>query len=74
MLRKILEKWKAFGQFLGNLLARVVLTLFYFTIFLPFGLLTTVFGDRLGIKKTPYPLWLPRETRRDSVDAARKQA
>ncbi len=74
MFRKIWEKWKAFGQFLGNLLARVVLTIFYFTIFLPFGFFTTLFGDRLEIKTVPDRLWRPRENRPDNLDTAKKQA
>ena len=54
--------WRAFGQFLGNWLARVVLTVFYFTIFIPFGLGVRLFSDPLHIKKQPNELWRPRST------------
>ncbi|MFQ5612376.1 MAG: hypothetical protein ACE5H9_09610 [Anaerolineae bacterium] len=74
MLRKIWEGWKAVGRFIGNLLARIVLTLFYFTVFVPFGLGASLFGDQLGIKTVPDRLWRPRETPVDTLDTARRQA
>ncbi len=54
--------WRAFGQFLGNWLARVVLTIFYFTVLVPFGLGVRLFADPLHIKKQPPELWRPRTT------------
>jgi hypothetical protein len=56
------QGWKAFGHFLGNLLARVVLTVFYFTVFVPFALGVRLFGDPLQIKSTPTKLWQSRTT------------
>ena len=37
-LRRFWEGWKRFGQAIGDFLARVILSIFYFAIFLPFGL------------------------------------
>ncbi|OQY48392.1 MAG: hypothetical protein B6242_02515 [Anaerolineaceae bacterium 4572_78] len=59
--KKIWHVWKGYGQFLGNLLARVVLTIFYFTIMLPFSLGSTLFGDLLKIKGNRTKYWIPRE-------------
>ena len=73
MFRKLWEKWKAFGRFLGNVVARVVMTIFYFTIFLPFGLATTLFSDRLGIKAVPKRLWQKRNPNRDDLNLAQRQ-
>jgi hypothetical protein len=61
-LKKLWEGWKAFGHFLGNLLARVVLSIFYFTIFVPFGLGVRWLSDPLQIKTKPTSLWRPRST------------
>jgi hypothetical protein len=61
-LKKLWEGWKAFGHFLGNLLARVVLSIFYFTIFVPFGLGVRWWSDPLQIKTKPNSLWRPRST------------
>ena len=62
MLKKLWAGWKAFGHFLGNLLARVVLSIFYFTIFVPFGLGVRWRSDPLQIKTRPASLWRPRST------------
>ena len=62
LIKNFWHGWKAFGQFLGNWLARVVLTVFYFTIFVPFGLGVRLFSDPLQIKKLPAEFWRPRAT------------
>jgi hypothetical protein len=73
LLRKIWAGWKRFGHFMGDLLARVVLTVFYFTIFLPFGLVNTLFGDPLDMKQKHAPRWIERTTGdRNMVEAQRE--
>ena len=71
-LSKFWMAWKRFGQFMGDLIGRLVLTIFYFTIFLPFGLGVRLFGDRLGIKSGLKPKWLSRETLDLTLDQARR--
>ncbi len=61
-LKKFWEAWKSFGQFLGNWLARLVLSIFYFTIFVPFGLGVRFFADPLHIRAFSPPFWRPRAT------------
>ncbi len=74
LLRKLWQAWKRFGQFLGDILARVVLTLFYFTVFVPFGLGVTLLSDPLRIRGAgDRPMWLPRQTGDRSLDDARRQ-
>jgi hypothetical protein len=52
-----------FGRFMGNLVARVVLTLFYFTVFPFFGLPVTLSKDFLQLKPGPSNnLWRSRTT------------
>jgi hypothetical protein len=58
-LRKFWAGWKRFGEIMGNLVARLFLTLFYFTIFLPFGLGSRLAADFLGIKQKN-PRWFKR--------------
>lgn len=62
LIKDFWHNWREFGQFLGNWLARVVLTIFYFTIFVPFGIGVRMFADPLQIKKQPDQLWRPRDT------------
>ena len=54
--------WKEFGQFLGDWLARVVLTIFYFTVLIPFGIGVRLLSDPLHIKTKATPFWRPRTT------------
>ena len=74
MLRTIWNKWKVVGAFLGNVVARVVLTLFYFTIFAPFGLATRLTSDRLHLRGDAGGHWQRRTTAAVSIDAARGQS
>jgi hypothetical protein len=71
ILKKIWQAWKRFGQFLGDILARIVLTLFYFTLFLPFGIGVTVFSDPLHTRDKTAS-WLPREDESPTLDNARR--
>ncbi|HUF39571.1 MAG TPA: hypothetical protein VMN57_13680 [Anaerolineales bacterium] len=72
MLKKFWEGWKRFGQLIGDVIARVVLTVFYFTVFLPFGLMSRLFADPLGIRTRGGELWQSRETRDRKMADLRK--
>ena len=73
-LRKVWRAWKRFGQFLGDVFARVMLTLFYFTVFVPFGLGVTLLSDPLRTRWSGNrPLWHSRQTGDQSVNEARRQ-
>jgi hypothetical protein len=71
ILRKIWHKWKQFGQLMGDFLARIVLTVFYFTVFMPFGIAVRLLGDPLAIKERR-PEWLARSTQEHTIDNARR--
>ncbi len=71
VLKKIWEGWKVVGRAIGDLLARVVLTLLYFTLVLPFGLLSTLLRDPLDLK-TRSAGWRSREPVEGTLDEAGK--
>ena len=73
LIKDFWHNWKAFGQFLGDWLARVVLTIFYFTILIPFGLGVRIFADPLQIKELPNPYWRPRTTGDQKIDDVLRQ-
>ncbi|WP_420643974.1 hypothetical protein [Candidatus Leptofilum sp.] len=70
-LQKFWRAWKRFGQFMLDWTSRIILTLFYFTIFAPFGLIMRLFGDRLDIKETKAS-WLERAEADLSLEDARR--
>jgi hypothetical protein len=71
-LRKVWDLWKRFGQIMGDFVARVVLTLFYFTVFLPFGIGVRLLRDPLAIKGRGQPRWVERRTRDRVLDDSRR--
>ena len=67
------QGWKAFGHVLGNLIARIVLTIFYFTVFVPFALGVKLFGDPLHLKSESARLWRERSTGDQSLEEVLRQ-
>jgi hypothetical protein len=72
LLRNIWEAWKRFGQVIGDFIGRVVLTVFYFTIFMPFGLGVRLFSDPLAIKAGHPNGWVERSTKDRTLEDARR--
>jgi hypothetical protein len=73
LLRKIWVGWKRVGQAIGDFIGRLVLTLFYFTLYVPFALGVRIWGDPLEIKPGEKRVhWLERTTRDLDFDAARR--
>ena len=71
-LRKVWQAWKRFGQFMGDLIGRLVLTVFYFTLFMPFGLGVRFFGDPLALRPSGRSKWLERTTKDVTIDDTRR--
>ena len=66
--------WKKFGQFMGDMVGRVVLMLFYITVALPFGLGVRLFGNPLNIGKKATPTgWVERAPIDESLAASHNQ-
>jgi hypothetical protein len=72
ILRKVWQAWKRIGQFIGDQLGRVVLTVFYFTLFMPFALGVKLLGDPLAIRPQGRPKWLERKTRDLTLEDSRR--
>ncbi len=72
VVRKVWRVWKRVGQALGDLIGRVVLTVFYFTLFLPFGLGVRLLGDPLTIHPKHHAKWLDRTSRDLHIEDARR--
>ena len=71
-LRKVWHAWKRFGQFMGDLIGRLVLTIFYFTLFMPFGLGVRFLGDPLAIRSRGRSKWLERATKDLTLEDTRR--
>ena len=70
-LKLVWKKWRAFGKVMGDFVARIFMTVFYFTVALPFGIGVRLFKDPLRLKSTEVG-WLKREQPEETIEAARR--
>jgi cell division protein FtsW (lipid II flippase) len=71
-LRLLLKTWKGIAHKIGNFQARVILSLFYFTVLIPFALRVKIFSDPLQLKR--FSGWMSRDrTDADAFEMARRQ-
>jgi hypothetical protein len=69
---KLSAGWKAFGHAIGNFNARVLLTLLYSIVVLPFGLAVHFFADSMHMKKRPLT-WFDHPPIPNTLEEARRQ-
>ena len=72
MLKRTWEAWKNIAHKIGNLQARILLTLFYAVLVFPFGIVVRLFSDPLRIKRRP-PEWLNHPDETYDMKWARRQ-
>lgn len=66
--------WAGRARDLGDFQARLLLTIFYFTVVLPFGLLARLAMDPLRVRKPPRSsVWTPWPRANDTMTQARRQ-
>ncbi len=72
VLSAIWHTWKAIGLKIGNLIARVILTIFYLTVFVPYGVVVQLEKVRRTGWDGRESLWLERSNPATTLDATRK--
>ncbi|MEW6040569.1 MAG: hypothetical protein AB1633_03515 [Elusimicrobiota bacterium] len=72
-LRKLFNRWKVVLEKIGNFQARLILTIIYFTVVLPYGIIIRIFFDPLRIKKMTGSNWLPKKLQKIDLESLRKQ-
>jgi hypothetical protein len=72
--RALWQGWKRVAKKIGNFQARVLLAVFYFTVFCPFALAVRWSSDPLGIKTKRLHGWLPLHSSDEPpLERARRQ-
>jgi len=71
-LKKAWAAWKRIAHVIGDFQARVLLTVIYAVLILPFGLVIHFFSDPLNIKKRPEH-WLDHPQEASNLERARHQ-
>jgi hypothetical protein len=68
------SRWKELSQKAADVQARVFLTIFYFTVMAPFGIMMGLVKDPLRIKQRPTgTYWLERKPVSGTLEDARRQ-
>lgn len=73
LFKLVWNKWKKIAQVVAIFQARVILTLFYFTILAPFGLVLTFFKDELKIHIKSNRIWKDKLSQNIKIDEMSKQ-
>lgn len=71
-LKRVWAAWSRLMHAIGNVQARVLLTILYAIVVLPFGLAVRFFGDPLRIKKLPTQ-WLEHPEENFDMQWAKRQ-
>ncbi len=74
MFRRLWHEWLILARHIGSFQARVLITLVYFTLIMPFGLLVRLLGDPLQRKaQAQTTMWRSRATYDRDFEHARRQ-
>jgi hypothetical protein len=72
-VRRLWQGWKRIAHKIGDVQARVLLTVFYFLIVAPFALAIRFFADPLSLKPRTAKGWRPRPPAARALEQARRQ-
>ena len=74
MLRNLWSEWLRLARHIGNFNARALITLVYFVLLAPFGLIYHAFADTLQVKEQPTgSAWQNRGASDTDLEKARRQ-
>ena len=71
--RRFWDGWMVVARAIGNFNARLLLSLFYFLIILPLGLITGAAKDFLGIRQRPQSSWHDKADPPRTLEEGRRQ-
>lgn len=67
------DRFTIIAGIVGDLQGRAIVTVFYYTILVPFGLGSRLFSDSLRLRADTAPRWLDRPPVQNTLDDARRQ-
>ncbi len=74
MWTRLWARWKRFAQKIADFQARLILTVIYFLIVAPYGLVVRLVSDPLHVKRSDRPsMWIPRGQEDATIRGARRQ-
>lgn len=73
ILKKAWGKWKVIAHHIGVFQSRLILTLFYFILLFPIGIIFGLFKDVLGIKAKYVTTWKNKEKQSVVMEEMKEQ-
>ena len=73
MLKRVWQTWKQVAHAVGTFQARILLTVFYAVLVLPFGIVARLFSDPLRIKRPGPRQWLEHPDETHDLQWAKRQ-
>ena len=73
ILRRAWEGWKKIAHVIGVFNTRVIMSILYFLIVLPFGLVFRLFSDPLQLREPTESNWVAQPQQDHNLDTARNQ-
>jgi len=70
--KRVWQSWLRTARFIGDQIGRVFLTIFFFTVFMPFALIIRFFGDPLAMRPSHHAKWLERRTHDLAIKDSRR--
>ncbi len=72
LFKQLWQGWVKVAKKIGDFQARLMLTIFYFVLILPMGLIARMFADPLALKRSTAS-WTSRTSAPPSLEEARRQ-
>lgn len=66
-------RWKNIAHYIGVFQTKVILTVFYFTVLFPAGIIISLFKDKLNIKTVLQITWIVKDKQAETLKEMRKQ-
>lgn len=73
IIKTLWKLWKKIAHKIGVFQSRLILTIFYFTILLPAGIVFTLFKDALRIKTKRQSGWVAKAKQSETLEELRNQ-
>ncbi len=71
MIKRLWEKWKYFAEVLGNFQTKIIFSLLYYILVLPFGIVSNYFNDFLDVRG--FPKWTSVEDNSSTLKKLKEQ-
>ena len=73
VLKRLYTWWMLSAEAISAFIGRIVLTLFYLVVALPFGLVARLVIDPLKLRRRDDSAWTPMRERENSIEEGRRQ-